>query len=224
MIAKAKNTVIGSRNVHAVDANAVAVLQRTKQDDGSYIISLPINTSDEVITNLQSGETLTDRLINLNNRSMGILQDMSTLVLRLSHILGSDLTLNNIYREDFATDNHIILQEGVFAPGSISNNGSGISFQLKEGIVTPIKPILVTIQDIKTIIASEDNVVVTITANALDSEPTWFDCTENYVSGRDITIPIDYNKEPEVPWCINVKFQFIYEGELSISDLVIAHI
>lgn len=219
-----RNTVIGTRNVPSVDANAVATLQRTKQKDGNYIITLPINTSDEVITNFQTGETLTDRLIHLNNRSMGILQDLSTLVLRLSHILGSDLTLNNIYREDFATDENILVQEGVFNPGSISNNGSGITFQLKRGIVSSLKPILVTIKDIKSIIATLDNVVVTMTVNALDTDPLWFDCTEQYINGTDITIPIEYQKEADTPWCINVKFQFIDEGEMSISDLVIAHI
>ncbi len=228
MIINSKNTVVGSRNVPAGDlsANAVAVLSQTKQQDGTYIITLPINTSDEVMTNLQTGETLTDRLISLNNRSMGLLRDLSTLVLNLSATLGSNLsTMNHIYREDFATQDNLLIQNGKFSSGAITGDGVlGIKFQLNQGIVCNQKPILVGIHDIKTLNIDTENINVYVTANALDTEPFWFNCTDDYINGFDINIPVDYKKEQGKPWCINVKFQFNGTEEMSISDLVIAHI
>lgn len=222
MITKTKNTVIGSRTVSADDANAVAVLQRTKQADGSYIISLPINTTDEVITNLQSGETLTDRLIELNARSMGLLQDLSTIILYLSPVLTEDLNLNHIYRENFKTDDRLLISSGTFEPGSIS--GNEIDYQLKRGILSSKKPILVSIKDIKSSELNTDNVNVYITANYEDTNPLWIECTEEYLLGTDVTIPIAYEKEEGKPWSVNIRFQIVNNESVSISDLVIAHI
>lgn len=217
-----KNTVIGSRNVPMSDANAVAVLQRTKQEDGSYIISLPVNTSDEVLTNLQSGETLTDRLIELNNRSMGLLQDLSTIILCLSPVLTEDLSLNHIYRENFKTTNKLSITDGNFEPGSIS--GTEIQYSLKHGIKTFKKPVLVSIKDIKSLELNEENVNVYLTVNHDDTNPLWIECTEEYLSGNDITVPLDCEKEQGKPWSINVRFHINNNESVSISDLVIAHI
>ena len=223
MISRTKNTVIGSRNTSMNDANAVAVLQRTKQEDGSYIISLPINTSDEVLTNLQSGETLTDRLIELNNRSMGLLQDLSAIVLCLSPILTEDLNLNHIYRENFKSDNNLLITNGVFEPGSIS--GNEISYQLKQGIRTFKKPILVSAKDIKSLKpADARNVSVQVTVNFEDSQPLWIDCTEEYLLGSDVNIPIEYDKEDGKPWSINFRFNMRSTEAVVISDLIISHI
>ena len=218
-----KNTVVGSRRTSMEDANAVAVLQRTKQEDGSYIISLPVNTSDEVLTNLQSGETLTDRLIELNNRSMGLLQDLSTIVLCLSPVLTEDLNLNHIYRENFKTDKNLVVTNGTFEPGSISGNQVG--YHLKQGIRTYKKPILVSVKDIKTPnLVSTNNVSVQVTANFEDEQPLWIDCTEEYLAGMDVNIPIDYVKEEGKPWSINFKFNMKSEETIIISDLIISHI
>lgn len=215
------NITLGKKST-SENANAVSVLQRTRQQNGEYIITLPINTSDEVVTNLQTGETLTDRLIDVNNYSMGIIEDLSTILLKMSVLLNGDLQLNHFYRNDFKNEDDLVVTTGDFVTGSLS--GEIIEYQLLKGIVTAKKPVMISIKDIKSLDVTVDDVQVLLTVNAKDDDPLWMDCTYEYLNKQSITVPYEIDKDAEKPWCINVKFIFNCEESITISDLIISHI
>lgn len=205
------------------DLSAVSVLQRTKQDDGSYIITLPVNTSEEVYTDVNTGEILSDRLIDIKNTESTLLDDMTELLLKLSPMVSGSLQLNHIYKEDFRSMDNIELLSGEFAPGSIQ--GERLSFQLKNGIHRTTQPKKIKVKDVKNIEANASNVSVYITVNFEDINVYWMDCTEAYLNKQDIDIPYLEEKEDNRPWSVNVKFVFKSNTiPVSVSDLIIAHI
>ena len=48
-----------------IEEKAISVLQRVKQEDGTYVIYLPITTTKEVIANEETGESMADILNNI---------------------------------------------------------------------------------------------------------------------------------------------------------------
>lgn len=215
------NAMVG-RQATQSNANAVSILQRTKQPNGEYIITLPINTSDEVLVNIQTGETLTDRLIQINNYTMGIIEDLSSVILKVSAVLNDDLQLNYMYRDSFKSDEKLLITTGDFVPGSLS--GDIIEYQLQKSIISGRKPVMISIKDIKTKDVKPEEVQVLVTVNANDDEPSWLDCTEQYLNNQAITVPNVIDKDNKKPWAINVKFIFNCMEPISISDLIISHI
>ena len=215
------NAMVG-RQATQSNANAVSILQRTKQPNGEYIITLPINTSDEVLVNIQTGETLTDRLIQINNYTMGIIEDLSSVILKISAVLNDDLQLNYMYRDSFKTDEKLLITSGDFVSGSLS--GNTIEYELQKAIISSRKPVMISIKDIKSKDVESDEVQVLLTVNADDDEPYWIDCTEQYLNNQAITVPNIIDKDNKKPWSINVKFIFNCIESISISDLIISHI
>lgn len=216
------NAMVGKQSTQN-NANAVSILQRTKQPNGDYIITLPINTSDEVIVDIQTSESLTDRLIHLNNYAMGIIEDLSTILLKMSAVLNDDLHLNYMYRDNFKSDEKLLINTGDFVSGSL--NGEIIDYQLQDSIISYRKPVMISIKDIKSKIVTPEEVQVSYTVNYNDEEPTWIDCTEEYLNNQAITVPsVIETKENNKPWSINVKFIFNCIESITISDLIISHI
>lgn len=205
------------------DLSAVSVLQRTKQDDGSYIITLPVNTSEEVYTDMNTGEILADRLIDIKNTESTLLDDMTEVLLKLSPLVSGTLQLNHIYKEDFRTADNINLLNGKFIEGCVQ--GERLSFQLAKGLTRFTQPKKIKIKDIKNINATSSNVSVYITVNFEDLNVYWMDCTEAYLNKQTIDIPHLQEKESNKPWSVNVKFVFKSDDvPVSVSDLIIAHI
>lgn len=202
---------------------AISVLQRTKQTDGSYVITLPVNTSEEVYTDMSSGEVLADRLENIIKIESAMLDDMTTIILNLSSLVTGQLKLNHIYRDDFKSVDGISLTLGEHEQGSIS--GHKISYQLASGISRSTKPNKIIIKDVKSREVTEDEVSVYVSINFEDLNVYWIDCTNEYLNKQAITIPRLDGKEDDKPWSINVKFVFnCEETPISISDLIIAHV
>lgn len=205
------------------DGAAVSVLQHTKQNDGSYIVTLPINTSEEVFTDMDTGEVLADRLQTIINTESGILNDMVTMLLKISPLVTGKLELNHIYKDDFKTSDNLNITLGNYESGTLS--GERITYQLASGINRTTSPRQITIQDIKSRELQEGEVSVYVSVNFGDLNVYWIDCTREYLSKKAINIPYLEDKEKGKPWCINVKFVFNCEDNpVSISDLVIAHI
>lgn len=202
---------------------AVSVLQRTKQADGSYIITLPINTSDEVYTNIDEGEVLSDRLLSIKNTESSMLDDMATLLLKMSPLVTGNLNLNHIFKDDFKTVNNISVTTGNHEPGALS--GERIVYQLANGIKRDTRPRKITIKDIKNREVVEGEVSVYVSVNFEDINVYWIDCTQEYLQQKAINIPYLDGKEADKPWNINVKFTFnCPDNAVTISDLVIAHV
>lgn len=202
---------------------AVSVVQRTKQEDGSYIITLPVNTSEEVYTDMNTGENLYDRLNIIKDTESTLLEDMANLLLKISPLVTGKLELNHIYKDDFKTIDNINKLSGEFEQGSI--HGARLSYQLKKGIQRETQPKKITIKDVKNREVNSSEVSVYVTVNFEDLNVYWMDCTDAYINKEAIDIPYLGEKDKGKPWSINVKFVFkCDEDPVSVSDLIIAHI
>ena len=76
-----------------------SVLQQVKNADNEYEVTLPYNTMDEVLESLESGKTLRQVNIEINDKQEGLLDDLGTIMYSLSGLIDDRLQLNQIYRE-----------------------------------------------------------------------------------------------------------------------------
>lgn len=71
------------------------------------------------------------------------------------------------------------------------------------------------------------NYSVKMTFNALDTNPTWLDCTDAYKNGDFVSLIKSYEKEEGKDWALN----FIFEadrtsetGTIEVVDYMLLHI
>jgi hypothetical protein len=105
------------------DSVTVSTLQRVKISDGSYAIVLPINTTDEVLVDVQNNVNLTSALNTINvtitNNKDTVMDDLITIMTQLSSFITKPLDLNHISIRDMSSSNNINLTSGLFIPGKI---------------------------------------------------------------------------------------------------------
>jgi hypothetical protein len=212
---------------------AVSYLERVKLDDGTYVIKLPITSANEVIYNLETGETIhqifNDAIRAVQAESYTLLEDFATLVGKIAGLVDDNINGHHIYRDNMKTNELINVTAGRFVPGSVGNGGeSKLCFELKKPIVLDHKPIKVQFKDMKHVVG-DFNINIKITFNALDDEPIWVDYTDYYNEEKFLSLTVDYmaKKQAGVNWAINFKFEaerVTDIGNIEVVDFIILHL
>jgi hypothetical protein len=98
---------------------------RHRQEDGTYVVIYPINTSDEVYVDINTKLTLTSK-INTMDAAMtadreSIVMDMLSVMSALGPMIPKPLLLNHIYADDFSNETitTINISKGINMPGKI---------------------------------------------------------------------------------------------------------
>lgn len=199
-----------------------SVLQRIKDENGDYIITLNYNTMDEVLESLETGRTLRQINTEINDKQEGLLDDLATIIYNLAGLLDNKMDLNQIYRENFKDQSNINLISGQYEDGCVKgSNNQSLVFSLNEPKELKFKPEKVKLRHIikyKGVL----NLNVDITFNALDTQPTWFNINEAVTTDKFLKIP-DFNKEEDKAYAMNIKFNGTCDGSSSIeiSDIMV---
>lgn len=101
----------------------VSALQKVKLENNEYIIVLPINTTDEVLVDVENNKNLTQELGDLNitinvNRDT-VLEDNITILKTLSSFIPKPIKLNHIYGINMDNDDYVNITSGTFIPGKL---------------------------------------------------------------------------------------------------------
>lgn len=207
-----------------------AVLQRVKDSKGNYVVTLPVNTVEEVYVNLETGETLSDLLGlvvgEMNDNKATIVEDLASVLAALTGILDLNLSLNHIYRENFKNDNNLNILSGNFESGCIrAENNQKVDMSFKNPYTIANTPEKFKFSHVMKYIGSPE-LTCQITFNALDSSPKWFDCGAVFASGSYATVPKIENKEKDIPFAINIKLTGTCNetSTLEISDITVIQV
>ena len=213
-----------------IEEKAISVLHRIKQEDGSYVIYLPITTTKEVIANEETGESMADILNNVirvvQSESYTLLEDFATIVGKLAGLIDENIIAHHVYRDNMKTEDNIRISDGVFTPGTITNNSDGmLTYTLSTPIELEDKPLKFQFKDIKNI-TGDFNYSLSVTFNALDAVPTWIDITNYYKNNLFYSVG-KLEKDPNNKWAMNFLFQASRTGatgSFEVSDFMILHI
>lgn len=213
-----------------LEGKAISILQRIKQEDGSYVIYLPITTTKEVIANEETGESMADILDNVmrvvQSESYTLLEDFATIVGKLAGLIDENIIAHHVYRDNMKTEDNIRVSDGIFTPGAITNNSDGmLTYTLSTPIELEDKPLKFQFKDIKNI-TGEFNYSLSVTFNALDTVPTWIDITNYYKNNLFYSVG-KLEKDPNKKWAMNFLFQASRTGatgSFEVSDFMILHI
>ena len=181
---------------------------------------------DEVIfTDLfKDSSILTQNDTTIQSKQQAIADDVATLLYELVGLVDNRLELNTLFRENFKTSDKLNIKTGLHVPGSLQAiPGSGIEFELDTPVVLKINP---TTFKFKHIIEMSGlpTLGCSITFNALDSEPYWFNANDSILSADFFKIPLDeFIKEEDVPYALNIRFFGDCDtmSSLKISDLMV---
>ena len=213
-----------------IEEKEISVLHRIKQEDGSYVIYLPITTTKEVIANEETGESMADILNNVirvvQSESYTLLEDFATIVGKLAGLIDENIIAHHVYRDNMKTEDNIRISDGVFTPGTITNNSDGmLTYTLSTPIELEDKPLKFQFKDIKNI-TGDFNYSLSVTFNALDAVPTWIDITNYYKNNLFYSVG-KLEKDPNNKWAMNFLFQASRTGatgSFEVSDFMILHI
>ena len=213
-----------------IEEKAISILQRIKQEDGSYVIYFPITSTKEVIANEETGESMADILDNVirvvQSESYTLLEDFATIVGKLAGLIDENIIAHHVYRDNMKTEDNIRISDGVFTPGTITNNSDGmLTYTLSTPIELEDKPLKFQFKDIKNI-TGDFNYSLSVTFNALDAVPTWIDITNYYKNNLFYSVG-KLEKDPNTKWAMNFLFQASRTGatgSFEVSDFMILHI
>ena len=213
-----------------IEERAISILQRVKQEDGSYVIYLPITTTKEVIANEETGESMADILNNIirvvQSESYTLLEDFATIVGKLAGLLDENIIAHHVYRDNMKTSDGITINNGMFVPGTVNSTSDGLlSYTLSNPLELEDKPLKFQFKDIKKI-TGDFNYALKVTFNALDVSPTWIDITDYYKNDLFYSVG-KMEKDPNKKWAINFLFQASRTsatGSFEVSDFMILHI
>lgn len=208
----------------------ISALQHVKDENGDYVLILPINTSEDVMMDLTSGETLSDRLIQmreeLDDTKLTVIEDLGSVVNALAGLIDVNLPLNHIYRENFRTTDNILKTSGTFFEGGVKAlQNETIDFRFINPIDLPAAPKNFKINHVSSYIGSP-SITCQITFNAKDTKPTWFNCNDVFASGLFADVPEIPNKDEDKPYSINFRFKCSCNASstFEIVDLSILHV
>lgn len=210
---------------------AISYLEHIKLEDGSYVIKFPITTAKEVILNTETGETVEQVFSNVVRQveaeSYTLLEDFATLVGKIAGLVDDNLNTNHIFRDNMKNDELIDILFGRFQPGSVSNGTDAkLSYTMKKPLVVKDKPIKMQLKDIINI-SGDFKYDVKMTFNALDTSPTWLDCTEAYKNNEFVSLTEAYEKEDDKDWALNFIFtaeRTSATGTIEVVDYMLLHL
>lgn len=208
----------------------ISALERVKDEDGNYVLILPVNTIEEVFINLETGERLSDVLNNLitkvDDARLSTIEDLSSTINKMSGLIDDRLTLNHIYRDNFKTNDNLNISSGNYSSGSIKiSQGQSMDFKLKNPIKLNFTPTEFKVTQISKYLGAP-NISCLITFNALDSTPQWYDCTDVLTTGLFAKVPSIPNKEADKKYAINVRIRCTCDSSstFEIMDLSILYV
>lgn len=173
---------------------------------------------------LKDSSILTQHTASIKTVQEGIADDLSSVIYNLAGLLDAPMDFNQIYRENFKLNSNVKLNYGIYEPGYITSNNGILDYQLanyKEIAFTPTKFKLKHHIEI----TGDVTMNCTITFNALDDEPFWFDASDAMLDGSFFEIP-EFEKQEEIPYAMNIKIKCNCDSNSSIkiSDLMVVFI
>lgn len=166
---------------------------------------------------------LTQNSVYMQTRQECLADDLATLIYNLAGLLDNSMEFNNIYRENFKTEERLNVNIGEHEPGSImSVRGSGIDFRLLVPFELKVQPEKFKLKHMIEL-TGLPTLGCEITFNALDTQPYWFSANDAILSSGFFKIPEDFEKEDEVPYAMNIRIFGECEGDqvIKISDLMV---
>lgn len=188
----------------------ISAINRVKDKDGNYVVILPVNTIEEVFVDLNTGVTLSQILDNVveqvNDARLTTVEDLASVINMLSGLIDNRIELNHIYRDNFKDDYNLDISKGKFTSGGIKIiQGEELDFKLKNPIKLKFLPTEFKVTQMCKYIGGP-GITCLITFNALDTKPTWYDCTDVLTTGLFAKVPEIANKEADKDYAINVRF------------------
>lgn len=208
----------------------ISALTRVKDDNDEYVLILPINTIEDVMVDLNSGETLAELIDGIikdtDDTRLTVIEDLSSVVNTLAGLIDVKLPLNHIYRENFKNTSNILKTAGTFFEGGVKAlQNKNIDFKFINPIDLKSKPDKFKITHISKYIGSPA-ITCLITFNAKDTRPSWFDCKDVFSSGLFAEVPEIPNKEANKPYSLNIHFRCSCNSSstFEMNDLSILHV
>lgn len=206
-------------------------------ENGKYVIKTVVkdgvsgpyleeNFKDLVFTELfKDSSLLTQNNTEIQTRQEALSDDLSTLVYELAGLIDSRLFMKVLYRENFKNSDQIKITTGLHLPGSIQAvPGQGLDFKLADPFRLITNPTSFKIKH-RIDVLGAITLGCSITFNALDNEPFWFDANDALLSADFFKIP-DFKKDKDKPYALDVR---IYGDcapgySIKISDLMVVFI
>lgn len=208
----------------------ISALTRVKDDNGEYVLILPINTVEDVMVDLKTGESLADLIQNIvkntNDTRLTVIEDLASVVNALAGLIDVRLPLNHIYRENFKNTDNIIKTAGVFFEGGVKAlQNQNIDFKFINPIDLKSKPDKFKIANISKYLGNPA-ITCLITFNAKDTKPSWFDCAQVFATGLFAEVPEIPNKEENKPYSLNIQFKCTCNSSstFELNDISILHV
>ena len=173
----------------------------------------------------KDGSTITQNNKIINTKQEGLADDLATIVSKLTGIIDDRLELNQLYRENFKTNENLNISIGTFNQGCIESiKNRGIDFQLKVPYEIALKPEKFKLKHLIEFVGLP-SLNCTITFNALDSTPYWFNINDAVLDASFFEIP-EFEKEEDVPYALNIRFKGTCNStsSLKVSDLMVVFI
>lgn len=186
-----------------------------------------INNFDEImfLNTFEETNVLIQNFTNVQSSQEALSDDLALLVYELAGLLDNRLVMKVLYRENFRNLDCITLNTGLHVPGAIhAIPNNGLDFKLKNPIELVVQPKRFKIKHIIELLGTP-TLGCSITFNALDNEPYWFNANEAMLSADFFDIP-EFEKEENVPYALDVRvFGSCTTGSsLVISDFMVVFI
>lgn len=186
----------------------------------------PENFGDIIFTELfKDSSILTQNNVMIQTRNEALSDDLASLVYELAGLVDNRLSLKVLYRENFKNSDQLKITTGIHTPGSIQAiPGKGIDFKLLNPVELAIIPNrfkikhFIEIQGVTTLGCS-------VTFNALDDTPMWFDANNALLSADFFDIP-EFKKDKDKPYALDIRIHGACSNgcSIKISDLMVVYI
>ena len=207
------------------------------QENGVYkLVSInrdgvtgPLNPEDYteiVFTDIyKDSSIITQNSSALQSTQEALSDDIATLLYELAGMLDHRMVLKVLFRENFRNLDHINLVTGLHVPGAVKAlPGYGLDIRLSEPVQITTQPKKYKIKHIIEMLGVP-TLGCSITFNALDSQPYWFNANDAILSADFFEIP-EFVKEEGKPYALDIKlFGDCPTGSaLEISDFMVVFI
>lgn len=186
----------------------------------------PENTGEVVFTDLyKDSSILTQNNTIIQTKQEALSDDIATLVYELAGLVDHRLSLKVLYRDNFKDLENIKLVNGLHVPGSIQAvPGVGLEFTLNNPIQLLTQPTTYKLKHIIELIGVP-TIGCSITFNALDKKPYWFNANDAILSADFFEIP-KFDKDVDVPYALNIRIfgECAANSSLKISDLMVVFV
>lgn len=186
------------------------------------------NFEEIIITDLfKDSSILTQHNADLVSKHEAIADDISSLIVELAGLIDNNIALKTLYRENFKSPDRMNIKNGIFTPGCLKSiPGKDLEFELKEPYVLSIKPSAFKLKHFIEILGLP-TLGCSLTFNALDENPYWFNANDAILQSDFFEIPVsNFVKDETKPYALNIKIfgSCDDQSSISISDLMVVFI